>query len=105
MANEFGLYTLENGLPVPTTDHDAWGKWFMDPARRHVAETVVGTRRVSTVFMGIGHGFTADGNVILWETLTWEPDGEPGERENYSSERAARIGHDHAVAVARLMVS
>lgn len=67
-----------------------WARWY-ETADRHVADTYIGARRVSTVFLSIDHAFTG-GPPVLWETMVF------GGRydcnmSRYTSEAWARDGH------------
>jgi hypothetical protein len=70
------LYILQNKKPVPVDDALEWAKAFqvMD---RQVAHDVVSGAHVSTVFLGVDHGFGWDGPPILFETMIFggEHDG------------------------------
>lgn len=51
------LYILDDeGRVRPASDTITWAKWF-ETHPRHVADETVGESRVSTVFLGIDHGF------------------------------------------------
>ena len=88
----------ESFLPVPCESVDKLCKWQDslpgDVVRAgmgfQVADSDVGGRRVSTVFMGIDHSF-GEGPPLLWETMTF-PDGDICER--YSSHQDALEGHE-----------
>jgi len=43
-----------------------WGMYYK-AANRHVDQTEIGEARISTVFLGMDHGF--DGQVLLFETM------------------------------------
>ena len=49
-------YKLVDKLVVPVNDIVEWAKWF-EKANRHVGITSVGPLTVSTVFLGIDHGW------------------------------------------------
>jgi len=63
-------YKLEGKTPVRCEDLEEWARWFQ-AADRHVAETMVGSVRISTVFLGIDHNFRHEGPPILFETLVF----------------------------------
>lgn len=56
--------------PVPVADVVAFGKWF-ETANRQVADSQIGSRRVSTIFLGIDHNFSSVGDPIIWETMSF----------------------------------
>lgn len=60
------MYILDGKKIVPC-DLMTWAKWF-EKANRHVARTVEGEVKVSTVFLGIDHAF-GDGPPLLFETM------------------------------------
>lgn len=77
--------------------------------QRRVAEVGVGPLWVSTVFLGIDHGYAwifADDEgkefaPVLWETMIFRDRGSLGYQERYSSRRDALEGHARAVQWAR----
>ena len=60
----------ENRQPVPEPDLRKWAYWYSE-ANRHVACEQVGDLQISTVFLGIDHGFGCDGPPILYETMVF----------------------------------
>ena len=65
------LYVLDGHEPVPTAAAAAWASWW-DTADRVVARSTAeglrgNTCEVSTVFLGVDHGF--GGPPLLFETL------------------------------------
>ena len=94
-----GFYTLdEHGQPQACDDVLAWARWMEEHRNeKHIAldlDEGDGEKRVrvSTVFLGIDHGFFSEGPPILWETMVF---GGPldGEQERYTSREAAFQGH------------
>lgn len=96
-------YTLdENQQPVPcgsVMDYFRWhesmpesSNWYAKKtgAGFSIARTKVGERDVSTVYLGMDHGFDG-GPPILWETMVF-PGGEKCER--YATHQEAVHGHD-----------
>jgi hypothetical protein len=90
-----GMYILnEAGEPVPASDTATWGR-FMESGERQLANDLVGDIRVSTVFLGIDHGYgflrhLPDGGPVapvLWETMVF---GAP--------EPSVIFGKDHLIA-------
>lgn len=102
----------KDGEIEPTTDIMEWSKWFSDADRRLYVDKI-GTREVvvSTVFLGLDHGFynsnvlerlareTDDSECepVLFETMVF---GGPydGETWRYASEIEARLNHRRVVA-------
>ena len=70
-----------------------WAKWFADIRNRRVALDRVGRHEVSTVMLGIAHGFV-DGRPLIYETMT-NLDGEwlSGYTNRYASRAEALEGH------------
>jgi hypothetical protein len=63
----------DDGEPMPVADVAAWAQWSGELANRLVAQTTVGEYRVSTVFLGLVHGFDRQGKPVLWETMVFGP--------------------------------
>ena len=63
-----GRYIEVDGKPVPCEDLMEWGTWF-EKADREVAKHIVNGIRVSTIFLGLDHGF--GGKLLLYETMTF----------------------------------
>lgn len=97
----------ENREPVRVPNVLEWGAWHSTRgstltynARGErvapwiVAHTIVAPGvEVSTVFLGINHGFAiSDGAPVLWETLITGTEHD-GVIERYISRREAKLGH------------
>jgi hypothetical protein len=70
-----GLYILDpeigNGqVPIPCDDFLVWAEW-MAIADRRVALDMVGTIRLSTIFIGLDHQFS-EGPPLLFETMAFD---------------------------------
>lgn len=91
-------YILRGRQPVPAADVYEWARWY-EAAKRVVAQTKVGTVLVSTVFLGLDHGFSGD-EPLLFETMVF---GGPldGECLRYSNWQQAEDGHAEMVAFAK----
>lgn len=95
------MYILDSGHnPVPCADVQQWGAFFEanDGCRVDLTNLPNGYR-VSTVFLGIDHGFGLDASdlrPVLFETMVFpeSPDGEYQERFRTWDE--ARAGHADA---------
>lgn len=61
-------YILDGHTPVQVLDLYEWGEWFQS-AERHVAHDFVGRVEVSTVFLGMDHGWIPNQPPVLFETL------------------------------------
>lgn len=94
------LYFDRQGQPMSLAEWRA----DMETADRTVAKTEVGSFLVSTVWLGLNHGF-GGGPPIIFETMVFEAErGGDGLREcldwqeRYSTEAEALEGHARAVA-------
>ncbi len=94
-----GNYVLdENDNPVPCDDIREWAKG-RELYNKVVSQTLVptnnGLKRVSTVWLGVEHGFDKERAPLLWETMVFEgKDGFTEEVcERYSSKIKAIEGH------------
>lgn len=68
-----------------------WVRWF-ETADRQVAETEIGEFRVSTVFLGIDHGYGDRDAPVLFETMVF---GEPVETDFFGKRRMSRETLDY----------
>lgn len=68
-------YILEGKTPIPCENLLEWAAWFSN-ADRKVANTNIGEYQISTVFLGMNHGW--EGKPILFETMIF---GFPTEHE------------------------
>jgi hypothetical protein len=95
------LYVLDAvGEPVPEPDVGRWSAWFeRSDECRVVRQEMVGDVRVSTVFLGMDHGY-GEGPAVLWETMVF---GGPldEEQDRYTSRADALAGHAAMVAQVR----
>ena len=86
-------YILEDGKPkdVPLLE---WGKW-MEANSRRVEFTKIGKVEISTVFLGLDHGF-GHGKVILFESMIFGGKYN-GCSNRYETVEQAKKGHATAV--------
>lgn len=91
------MYILDGHAPVPEPDANKWGRWF-ETADRKVALDHVGFVDVSTVFLGLNHGFHG-GVPLLFETMIF---GGPLADScwRYATWDEAVAGHERALAMA-----
>jgi hypothetical protein len=70
-----GMYWIldANHRPVPA-DQLEWARWFGNFENRRVAETFTEFYRISTVFLGLDHGW-GKGPPITFETMAFEKEG------------------------------
>lgn len=72
MSREFiGTYILDGKTPVAERDTIKWGQW-LGKANRHVAITMIGDLKVSTVFLGLDHNHWGKGKPILFESMVFD---------------------------------
>jgi len=94
-------YILKGKTPVECEDILEWGQWI-ETANRRVAFTVVGTFRVSTVFLGLDHNFHDNGPPQLFESMAFSSGGWTDEiMDRYSTWEEAERGHADMVESVR----
>lgn len=71
-GRDFGKYWIldANHCPVPADMHE-WSRFFGNFESRQVAETFTEFYRISTVFLGLDHGW-GKGPPVLFETMAFE---------------------------------
>jgi hypothetical protein len=90
-------YILEGHEPVAIDDVHFWSWWF-ETADRKVDLTMLDNGvKISTVFIGINHGFSIDGPPVLFETMAFDADGEEILQERYCVWDDAQNGHNRIV--------
>ena len=100
------LYYDRKGQPMEMTD---WGVKFGDRDYQIVAQHWIRGWMVSTVWLGIDHGFGYSPAPVIFETMVFPPGDEASEHgvmseeycERYSTEEAAQAGHDRALSWVR----
>lgn len=85
-------FKLDGHEVVACDDVLEWAQWF-ETAERHVAEDVVEGFRVSTVFLGLDHGFRHRGPPVVFETMIFSPDGDTEAMDRYTTWEEAEAGH------------
>ena len=88
-------YILVGRQVISCSDLLTWAHWF-ESADRCVKLTEQGDVRVSTVFLGLDHGFR-DRPPIVFETMVFVGHSDEG-CERYSTWEEAEEGHDRWVA-------
>jgi hypothetical protein len=68
-----------------------WAQWY-ETADRLIAVTEVGEFRVSTVFLGIDHGYGVRDAPVLFETMVF---GQPVEMDFFGQKRMSRESLDY----------
>lgn len=88
-------YILNGKTPVIENDLMRWAHWFEKADRTVKVTRLPGDVKVSTVFLGMDHGFLND-KPMLFETMIFG--GEHDEyQERYATWEEAENGHDEAV--------
>jgi hypothetical protein len=82
-------YILDGHDPVLEPDPLTWARWF-ETADRQVRDTARDDVRVSTVFLGLDHGF--GGRRELFETMVFV-NGSGEQMERYATWDEAEAGH------------
>ena len=97
-------YILKGRAVVPAT-REEWSDFYPGP-ERIVAQTMIGTVRVSTVFLGIDHSFTLEGPPIVFETMIFADDDWAGiDQWRYATYDEAEQGHKVACSIAEQIVA
>ena len=102
-ADRMTCYILKDKTPVLEPDDQEWARWFVR-ADRIVAKTMLpGKIEVSTMFLGMDHGFDSR-EPLLFETMIF---GGPhdGYQHRHPRWKEAEIGHEYAVKIAKGMIS
>lgn len=89
-------YILKDGRPVPEPDMKKWHEWMEKHTAKAVARNEVGGWMVSTVFLGIDHGWgnPQDGvEPVVFETMVFDAEGEAKHQERHTTLQEAQIRH------------
>lgn len=84
-------YILKNEKIYPCNDLMLWGEWMNNPEDRRIGVDEIEDIKISTVFLGMDHGF-GNGTPILFETMIF---GGPldSDMARYETIEQARNGH------------
>ena len=82
-------YILDGKKAVLCRDLMTWAKWF-EKTNRHVADNIENDVRVSTIFLGLDHGY--GGDVLLFETMVFGGEHD-GHMVRYRTYDQAEAGH------------
>ncbi len=95
-------YYILDGKNVVPADAVTWARWFEKAAdKRVVAKTVIGDKRVSTVFLGNDHGY-GGGPREIFETMVFGNDDWLDEYcERYATWKEAEAGHAKAIEITK----
>jgi hypothetical protein len=91
------------GQPIDLT---RFSQLLADQEYKRVAETTVGPYWVSTVWLGLDHGFGTGSRPVIFETMVFAgPDdgtlGPDMDCRRYCTEAEARTGHEETVLLVR----
>ena len=91
-------YILKGKIPRIEPDLFKCGSWMEQRDKRRIDKTMVGDVKISTVFLGIDHGY--DGRVELFETMIFG-----GNHDQYCDRYAtwtqSKKGHKRAVLLVK----
>jgi hypothetical protein len=93
-------YVLVDREPVATDDLTAWNAGMHIDRRRVAFTELPGDVSVSTVFLGIDHGFR-DGPAVLFESMVFVLGDDEQDCWRYTTWDAAAAGHEQIVAAIR----
>lgn len=65
------LYILVDRIPTPERDLNKWSRWMADFSNRRVAQYTAGQYFVSTVFLGLDHGFGRTAKPLIFESMVF----------------------------------
>jgi hypothetical protein len=92
--NIMSEYYKLNGKEVVECDNLLdWAKWY-ETADRIVKKDKIGDAEVSTVFLGLNHGW--DGKILLFETMIFGGEFDDFQ-DRYETWEEAEIGHQKAI--------
>jgi hypothetical protein len=99
-SNSVPHWILRDHIPVEVEDPLVWAQFFEDMENRRVAETLIGSARISTVFLGLDHNFGGEGPPLLFESMIFEGPEDLNEREvRYATWDEATAGHQELVQI------
>jgi hypothetical protein len=84
-------YILEGRTPKAVADLIEWARWF-EKADRHVARDEINGILVSTVFLGLDHGWGMHSRPVLFETMVFGGKYDQSQ-ERYCTWDEAEAGH------------
>lgn len=116
-GNPIGQYILDPfGNPVPEPEPLKWAAWY-EKADRVVQQDRLfasddeelvesldpsnGPVLVSTVFLGLDHGYSEGQPPVLWETMVFNCPELEDYTDRYTSQQDAKEGHRKIVAMVR----
>lgn len=96
--SQITYYVLdENHNLIPTNNILTWGRFFENIDKRRVAVKKLGPIHVSTVFLGIDHGFEPSSPPIVFETMVFDSFKHGDYCRRYCTWAEAEAGHRETV--------
>jgi hypothetical protein len=81
-----------------------WRRLFEDKRYQVVRQTEVGEVMVSTVWLGMDHGWGEEHGPIIFETMIFGLEGDQdAEQYRYADEETALVDHEHLVQQLQLL--
>lgn len=99
--NYCGTYKLDENKNAVPCSLEEWGLQLEEMKKnktKHVADKTINDKRISTVWLGLDHGWDANGEPLLFETMVF--DGEDYHDiycDRYSTWEEAEEGHKKAI--------
>lgn len=92
-------YILINKKPVYEPDLMKWSAWFETKNRQILRDHVPGNGDISTIFLGIDHGFSGEAP-LLFETMIFGGEHDGYQERYYTYEQAVK-GHKKALRMVK----
>ena len=93
-------YKLNGKVAVACHSLLEWAEWFETAERRVASEDIAGIW-ISTVFLGLDHNYSSKGDPLLFETMTFSPEGEANQMRRYFTWEEAEQGHKQVADLVR----
>lgn len=93
-------YILDGDKPVAEPDLAKWAVWFQS-ANRQVGYIEINGSIVSTVFMGLDHGFDDGKQPIVWETMVFGGTFDEHQQRCAGTREQAEAMHESVVKMVR----
>ena len=89
-------YILKDKVPIRCDDYEEWSNFLM--TNRIVRQDqLAGPILISTIFLGLDHNFSGEGDPILFETMMFGAPKLEGYQMRYKTWDEAELGHDIAL--------
>ena len=98
------FYILDGKIAKQCNSVLEWGQWMEENSIR-VARDYIDEIEVSTVFLGLNHNWSDQGDPLLFETMSfWPNDSSKSERWRYFTWEEAEAGHREMVDEIKKMI-